>query len=102
MWTLGLVSLLMDTSSELIHSLLPLFLVTTLGASTLAVGIIEGIAEATALITKVFSGYLSDYFRNRKVLTMDEDAIVREADAVGRRIWKQVGPVAIPGRRTLG
>src|SRR6266581_6008300 len=69
-WTLGLVSLLMDTSSELIHSLLPLFLVTTLGASTLAVGIIEGIAEATALITKVFSGYLSDYFRNRKVLTV--------------------------------
>jgi len=60
----------MDTSSELIHSLLPLFLVTTLGASTLAVGIIEGIAEATALITKVFSGYLSDYFRNRKVLTV--------------------------------
>ncbi len=69
-WTLGLVSLLMDTSSELIHSLLPLFLVTTLGASTLAVGIIEGVAEATALITKVFSGYLSDYFRNRKVLTV--------------------------------
>jgi len=69
-WTLGFVSLLMDTSSELIHSLLPMFLVTTLGASTLAVGIIEGIAEATALVTKVFSGYLSDYFRNRKVLTV--------------------------------
>ncbi len=69
-WTLGFVSLLMDTSSELIHSLLPLFLVTTLGASTLAVGIIEGLAEATALITKFFSGYLSDYFRNRKVLTV--------------------------------
>jgi MFS family permease len=68
-WTLGFVSLLMDTSSELIHSLLPLFLVTTLGASTLTVGFIEGIAEATALITKLFSGYLSDYFRNRKVLT---------------------------------
>lgn len=69
-WTLGFVSLLMDTSSELIHSLLPIFLVTTLGASTLTVGIIEGIAEATALITKLFSGYLSDYFRNRKVLTV--------------------------------
>jgi MFS family permease len=69
-WTLGFVSLLMDTSSELIHSLLPMFLVTVLGASTLAVGIIEGIAEATALITKLFSGYLSDYFRNRKVLTV--------------------------------
>jgi MFS family permease len=67
---LGFVSLLMDLSSELIHSLLPVFLVTVLGASTLAVGIIEGVAEATALITKLFSGYLSDYFRNRKVLTV--------------------------------
>ena len=60
----------MDVSSELIHSLLPLFMVTTLGASTFAVGIIEGIAEATALVTKVFSGYLSDYFRKRKALTV--------------------------------
>ena len=67
---LGIVSLLMDTSSELIHSLLPLFLVTTLGASTFAVGIIEGIAEATAMITKLFSGYLSDYVRKRKPLTV--------------------------------
>ena len=70
MWTLGFVSLLMDTSSELIHSLLPLFLTTVLGTSMLAVGFIEGVAEATALIVKVFSGYLSDYFRNRKVLTV--------------------------------
>ena len=69
MWTLGFVSLLMDVSSELIHSLLPLFLVTTLGASAFAVGMIEGVAEATALCTKVFSGYLSDYFRRRKLLT---------------------------------
>jgi MFS family permease len=69
-WTLGLVSLLMDTSSELIHSLLPLFLVTSLGASAFAVGMIEGIAEATALCVKVFSGYLSDYFRRRKLLTV--------------------------------
>ena len=69
-WTLGMVSLLMDTSSELIHSLLPLFLVTTLGASTFAVGIIEGIAEATAMITKLFSGYLSDYVRRRKPLVV--------------------------------
>ncbi len=68
-WTLGIVSLLMDTSSELIHSLLPLFLVTTLGVSALAVGVIEGVAEATALCVKVFSGYLSDYFRRRKLLT---------------------------------
>ena len=68
-WTLGFVSLLMDVSSELIHSLLPLFLVTTLGASAFAVGVIEGVAEATALCTKVFSGYLSDYFGRRKLLT---------------------------------
>jgi Na+/melibiose symporter-like transporter len=69
-WTLGVVSMLMDVSSELIHSLLPLFLVTTLGASALTVGLIEGVAEATALITKVFSGYLSDYFRKRKLLAV--------------------------------
>src|SRR5712671_7286903 len=69
-WVLGGVSMLMDVSSELIHSLLPLFLVTTLGASALTVGLIEGVAEATALITKVFSGYLSDYFRNRKLLAV--------------------------------
>ena len=69
-WTLGLVSMLMDISSELIHSLLPLFMVTVLGASTFAVGVIEGIAEATALITKVFSGYISDRFRKRKLLVV--------------------------------
>jgi sugar phosphate permease len=59
-WALGFVSLLMDISSEMIHALLPVYLVTMLGTSTLTVGIIEGIAEATALITKVFSGALSD------------------------------------------
>src|ERR1700680_5157321 len=69
-WPLGVVSMLMDVSSELIHSLLPLFLVTTLGASALTVGLIEGVAEATALVTKVFSGYLSDYFRKRKLLAV--------------------------------
>ena len=68
-WALGLVSLFMDTSSELIHALLPLYLVSVLGASTLDVGIIEGIAEATAAITKVFSGALSDYLGERKWLT---------------------------------
>ena len=67
---LGFVSMLMDVSSELIHSLLPLFMVTVLGTSVFVVGIIEGIAEATALITKVFSGYISDYFRKRKLLTV--------------------------------
>ncbi len=69
-WALGLVSLLMDTSSELIHSLLPLYLVGALGASVLAVGVIEGIAEATALIVKVFSGYWSDVWRHRKPLVV--------------------------------
>ncbi len=67
-WALGLVSLFMDTSSELIHSLLPVFMVSTLGASMTSVGIVEGIAEATALIVKIFSGTLSDYFRKRKLL----------------------------------
>jgi MFS family permease len=67
-WTLGFVSLLMDTSSELIHSLLPVFLTTVLGASTVAVGLIEGIAEATAAIAKVFSGALSDRIGKRKLL----------------------------------
>lgn len=67
-WALGLVSLLMDTSSEMIHALLPVYLVGTLGASTLAVGFIEGIAEATASITKVFSGALSDRLGKRKLL----------------------------------
>ncbi|MCB2039279.1 MAG: MFS transporter, partial [Rhodoferax sp.] len=54
-WLLGLVSMLMDISSEMIHSLLPLFMVTALGTSVLAVGIIEGLAESTALVVKVFS-----------------------------------------------
>jgi len=69
-WALGLVSLFMDTSSELIHSLLPVFLVSVLGASMLSVGLIEGIAEATASIAKVFSGALSDYLGKRKLLTV--------------------------------
>ncbi len=67
-WALGFVSLLMDVSSEMIHALLPIWLVTGLGASTLAVGLIEGIAEATASITKVFSGAISDRFGKRKLL----------------------------------
>jgi MFS family permease len=69
-WLLGLVSLCMDLSSELIHALLPLYLAVSLGASMLAIGIIEGIAEATAMIVKVFSGVLSDLFRRRKPLTV--------------------------------
>ena len=69
-WALGFVSMLMDLSSELIHSLLPLYMAIGLGASTLTIGIVEGIAEATAMIVKFFSGVLSDYFRKRKPLVV--------------------------------
>jgi len=67
---LGFVSLFMDVSSELIHGLLPVFMVSSLGATAFAVGIVEGIAEATALIVKVFSGALSDYLGKRKLLAV--------------------------------
>ena len=67
-WVLGFVAMLMDISSELIHSLLPTYLVTVLGTSALTVGVIEGIAEAAASITKVFSGVLSDWLGKRKLL----------------------------------
>ena len=69
-WALGFVSLLMDISSEMIHSLLPVFMVTVLGTSVWAVGLIEGAAEATAMIVKVFSGVLSDYWGRRKPLAV--------------------------------
>ena len=69
-WVLGGVSLLMDVSSEMIHSLLPLFMATTLGASVIIIGIIEGVAEATALMLKVFSGVISDYVGKRKGLAL--------------------------------
>ncbi len=69
-WALGFVSLLMDVSSEMIHSVLPMFMVSVLGASVLAVGAIEGAAEATALVTKIFSGALSDYLGRRKRLAV--------------------------------
>ncbi len=69
-WMLGFVSLFMDVSSELIHGLLPVFMVSALGASALAVGLIEGVAESTALIVKVFSGVLSDYLGKRKALAI--------------------------------
>jgi MFS family permease len=69
-WMLGFVSLFMDVSSELIHGLLPVFMVSSLGASAFAVGVVEGVAESTALIVKVFSGVLSDYFGKRKFLAV--------------------------------
>lgn len=69
-WALGFVSMFMDLSSEMIHALLPVYLVTVLGASTLTVGLIEGLAEATAMITKIFSGALSDWLGRRKLLAV--------------------------------
>jgi MFS family permease len=69
-WALGFVSLLMDISTEMIHALLPVYLLTVLGASPLAIGAFEGVAESTASITKAFSGALSDRMGNRKVLAV--------------------------------
>jgi MFS family permease len=69
-WLLGLVSLCMDLSSEMIHGLLPVFLVSTLGTSTFALGVIEGVAEGTASIVKIFSGVISDWFGRRKPLVL--------------------------------
>jgi len=69
-WVLGFVSMLMDVSSEMIHALLPIYLVTAMGASMVTVGTIEGIAEATAAITKIFSGALSDWLGRRKLLAV--------------------------------
>ena len=69
-WTLGFVSMLMDISSEMIHALLPVYLVAVLGTSMLTVGVIEGVAEATASVTKVFSGALSDWLGKRKLLAV--------------------------------
>ncbi len=69
-WVLGFVSLLMDVSSELVHALLPLYMATVMGASMLVIGVVEGIAEATALVVKLFSGVISDAFRRRKPLVL--------------------------------
>ena len=69
-WALGLVSLLMDVSSEMIHALLPLFMVDALGMSVALVGLLEGLAEATALLLKVFSGVISDWFGRRQPLAL--------------------------------
>ncbi|MEJ5150976.1 MFS transporter [Comamonas sp. MYb396] len=69
-WALGFVSMLMDISSEMVHALLPIYMVAVLGTSVLAVGLIEGIAEATASIVKVFSGAISDRFGKRKLLAV--------------------------------
>lgn len=67
-WMLGLTSLLMDGSSEIVHAVLPLLLVNAMGSSIFLVGIIDGLAEATASVTKIFSGALSDYWQSRKYI----------------------------------
>ncbi len=93
-WALGLVSLLMDTSSELIHSLLPAFLVTTVGVSALTVGVIEGIAESTAAMTKLFSGVLADHFGRRKplaVLGYGLAALTKPVFPLARTAWAVLG-----------
>ena len=69
-WALGFVSMFMDLSSEMIHSLLPIFLMSVLGAGATAIGILEGVAEATVLVIKIFSGMLSDWLGKRKVLAL--------------------------------
>lgn len=69
-WMLGFVSLFMDVSSEMIHAILPLFVVGTLGASAALLGLLEGVAEATAQVSKLFSGVLSDRWGSRKGLAL--------------------------------
>ena len=83
---LGWVSLLMDVSSELIHSLLPVFMVASLGASMFIVGVVEGVAESAALIMRVFSGAISDYFGKRKGL-----AVLGYLDLVSAALYEGLG-----------
>ena len=89
-WTLGFVSMLMDISSEMIHALLPIYMISVLGTSTLAVGFIEGIAEATASITKIFSGALSDWLGRRKELAALGYGLA--ASVIAGELWDIVGP----------
>jgi MFS family permease len=89
-WVLGFGSMFMDISSELVHSLLPIFMATVLGASMVTIGLIEGIAEASAAITKIFSGAISDYFRKRKlflVLGYGLSAISKPIFPLATTIW---------------
>ncbi len=90
-WALGFVSLLMDVSSEMIHALLPIYLVTVMGASMETIGVIEGVAEATASTAKVFSGALSDWLGKRKALT-----------ALGYGLAAITKPVSRSPRRSAG
>src|SRR3989304_2969021 len=69
-FTLGWVSFFMDVSSEMIYPLMPLFLTNILGVNKTIVGLIEGIAESTASLLKVVSGYISDRMQKRKPLIL--------------------------------
>ena len=91
-WALGLTSLLMDASSELVHALLPIYLTAVLGLGMLALGLLEGLAEATSLITKVFSGWLSDRLGRRKWLTVAGYALAALAKPVFP-LAESAGPV---------
>jgi len=98
-WMLGLVSLLMDVSSEMVHSLLPVFMVGTLGASAFTLGLVEGASEATALVVKVFSGAWSDHVGRRKPLTLLGYTI----GALSKPLFAIAGsPAAVLGARLLG
>lgn len=97
-WTLGLVSMFMDISSEIVHALLPLFLTVTLGTSVALVGVIDGIAEATASISKVFSGYLSDRIGRRKPLIL----LGYGLGALSKPLFAlAAGPVPVLGARLI-
>lgn len=97
-WALGFVSLFMDISSEIIHALLPLFLTVTLGASVSFVGLVDGIAESTASISKIFSGYVSDRLGRRKPLIL----LGYGLGAISKPLFAlAVGPVPILGARFL-
>lgn len=97
-WTLGFVSLFMDLSSELIHALLPIFLVTTMGMSVSALGVLEGAAEATAMIVKIFSGGLSDWLGKRKVLLLSGYGLA----ALSKPLFPMAGtPVMVVAARLI-
>src|SRR6266511_768105 len=98
-WALGLGSMFMDTSSELVHSLLPIFMASVLGASMAAIGFVEGVAEATAAITKIFSGALSDYLGKRKLLLVLGYGLGAPRDALAADITAPEQRGAAYGRR---
>ena len=90
-WALGIVSLFMDFSSELVHGLLPVYLTTVLGAGMVAVGLVEGVAEATASIVKVFSGALSDRLSRRKPIVVAGYALA----ALSKPLFPLAGSVGL-------